>query len=164
MTNQSLTGLDFNQKYEKYRFVKLTNYLENHNGFQFQTGLNIDSVGWNDSGECEGGGIYFCEVGKLSRWLNYSRNSMIYYRLVTIPYDALVWVERDKFKANRIILGERHQISDLEEWNDLSYCMEAVRQNVCALEYVSEIAKFYLEVGENGAALQYVKNEVGLEY
>ena len=39
-----LTGKQFNEKYAGTKFVKLTNYSENHNNYKFKNGLNIDSV------------------------------------------------------------------------------------------------------------------------
>ncbi len=44
MMAKALTGRQFNEKYKGHTFVKLTNKSEIHNGFQFQTGLNIDRV------------------------------------------------------------------------------------------------------------------------
>ena len=94
-------------------------------------------------------------------WLNYGRNPMIYAKLVTIPDDALVWVELDKFKADRLILGERQKIANLEEWGDESYCLEAVRRNGKALKLVTkQTPEVCLEaVKKNSRALQYVKEQ-----
>jgi len=39
----TLTGIEFKQLYPNTLFYKLTNETENHNGFQFKTGLNIDT-------------------------------------------------------------------------------------------------------------------------
>lgn len=40
--NSVLTGEEFNKKYQGKSFVKLTNEEENHNGYQFRTGLNVE--------------------------------------------------------------------------------------------------------------------------
>ena len=129
MKSKLLSGKDFNQRYQTGKFVKLTNELENHNGYQFETGLNIDSIPFNPSGECRPGGIYFCLVEKIPMWLNYTDQPMIYVRWVSIPDDALVYIEEDKFKADRMILSERQKIDDFEEWKDLLYYSNAVKQN-----------------------------------
>ena len=161
MYNQVLTGQQLNQQYPEKVFVKLTNQLENHNGYQFQTGLNIDSIPFNPSGECQPGGIYFCLLEKIHIWLNYNDDQMIYARVVTIPDDALVWVEREKFKADRIILSERQKIVDLEQWKDPVFCLEAVKQDGLALQYVLEqTPELCLEaVKQHSWALQYVKEQ-----
>ncbi len=43
----------------KLRFFKLTTHNELHHGFQYTTGLNIDSLQFNPTGECSSGGLYF---------------------------------------------------------------------------------------------------------
>ena len=160
MSHTVLIGKRFNDLYT-HKLVKLTNGLENHNGYQFQTGLNVDSIPFNPKGECRAGGIYFCSFEKLPLWLDYDIKPMIYARLVTIPHDALVWVELDKFKADRLILGQRQKICDLEEWKDSSYCLEAVKQNGQVLEYVIQQTEelCLLAVKTNALALQYVKEQ-----
>jgi hypothetical protein len=56
-----ITGTQFNEQYKDYKFVKLTSETENHNGFQFQTGLNVDHIKFNPMEECSPGGIYFTD-------------------------------------------------------------------------------------------------------
>ena len=55
-------GGSFKKKYRK-TFVKLTNRDENHNNFQYKTGLNVDvnPMDWN---ECVPGGLYFTQISK----------------------------------------------------------------------------------------------------
>src|SRR5579871_2934235 len=98
------SGTEFNRKYAGKTFVKLTNERENHNGFQFRDGLNVDSLQFNPHGECRPGGIYFCLETELPRWLHYNEKTMVYCREVTIPNHAKVYDEGDKFKADRLIL------------------------------------------------------------
>ena len=161
MENKLLTGKDFNQHYQTNKFVKLTNELENHNNYQFKTGLNVDSIPFNPLGECQPGGIYFCSFKKIPMWLYYTNKPMVYVRLVTIPDDAFVWIEEDKFKADRMILSKRQKIADLEEWKDESYCLEAVKQHYMALQYVIEQTPelCLAAVRKNGCALGYVKQQ-----
>ena len=158
MSNQLLDGKTFNDCYREKQLIKLTNKLENHNGYQFQTGLNIDSNEFNPSGECQRGGIYFCLWEKLSMWLNYSRSPMFYARLVTIPDDAKVWIEKDKFKTDRLILGDRVKIGDLTVWNDSSYCLEACKFDGLVLQYIKNQTPemCLISVRQNFSALQYV--------
>ena len=161
MYNQVLTGQQCNQQYPEKLFVKLTNELENHNGYQFKTGLNIDPIPFNPCGTCQPGGIYFCLLEKIHIWLNYNGDPMIYCRLVTIPDDALVYVEENKFKADRMILSDRQKISDLEQWKDPVFCLEAVKQDNSVLKYVKEqTPELCLEaVRRNGWALEHVKQQ-----
>ena len=161
MTNQLLTGKQFNSFYHNQIFVKLTNQSENHHACHFQTGLNTDPMPFDPQGDCQPGGIYFCLMEKIPMWLNYSSQSMIYSRLVTIPDDAQVWVEKDKFKADKIILGERQEISDLAIWEDPEYCLRAVETNMYALEYVKQQTPdiCLAAVTNQAASLQFIKNQ-----
>lgn len=108
-----LSGAEFNEKYQDIQFVKLTNSMEYHNGFQFCDGLNEDSVPFNPHGYCRAGGIYFVNIDNAYEWTFYNAyvGRMKYMRMVIIPSDAQVWVEDCKFKANKIILGPRKLIS-----------------------------------------------------
>ena len=158
-----LTGTEFNEKYHLLceQFVKLTNDSENHNGFQFRTGLNVDPVPFNPRGKCQSGGIYFCEFSKFPRWLNYDNRPMYYMRSVRIPDDARVYEEKNKWKADRIILGERIPISELEIWNNSKDCSEAVKVNGYALKYIKDqtLELCAAAVKKNGDVLQYVRDQ-----
>ena len=163
MSNRVINGKQFNQKYQQNKFVKLTNEKENHHNYQFQTGSNVDSITFNPQGNCQPGGIYFCEISKLSLWLHYNPEigPMVFVRWVTIPNDAQIYIESDKFKADKIILGDRQQIADLQEWADPVYCSAAVRLNSHALQYVKEqTPELCLKaVKHDGCALKYVKEQ-----
>src|SRR5579872_1105985 len=101
-----ISGKQFNEKFD-IKFVKLTNRSENHHGLQFKTGLNIDFRKFHPEGHCKPGGIYFCEFSNLYNWLNYKSNDeMVYYRYVTIPDDANIYNEGNKFKADKLLLSE----------------------------------------------------------
>ena len=158
MCDTIFTGLEFNQHYSGKKFVKLTNELENHNGYQFQTGLNVDSIPFDPSGECSPGGIYFCLWEKMPMWLDYDTKPMVYVRLVRIPDDAWICIGADKFKADRLILGDRQKIGDLEEWKDPFYCLEAMKENGNALKWVAkQTAEVCLEaVKQDADSLRYV--------
>ena len=106
------TGIEFNQKYKDVKFVKLTNETENHNNYQFKTGLNIDTVKFRPEGTCKAGGIYFIRVANIVDWLSYNDKVMKYIRDVTVPDDAKVFDEGDKFKADKLVLSERRETSD----------------------------------------------------
>ena len=175
-----LSGREFNEKYQGKKFVKLTNESENHNGYQFLTGLNVDTVPFNPRGICQPGGIYFCEWDKLPMWIDYGSWIMVYARCVSIPEDAQVYEEGNKFKANKLMLGERQKIAELEIWKDMEYCMRAwdlgnvlvhfqtaeiclaaVKRKGSVLQDVKNpTEEMCLEaVKQNGYALQYVQNK-----
>lgn len=90
--------------------VKLTSADENHNGFVFHTGRNTDSVPFNPIGECTRGGMYFCKMKNAYNFFNYNSKRMVYFRYVTLPENARVYVERGKYKTDCFILSEREEI------------------------------------------------------
>src|SRR5579872_6702491 len=108
---QCITGKVFNHIYSDRCFVKLTNSYENHNGFQFTDGLNVDTNIFNPSGSCRKGGIYFTDIEEAGRWIMYGGSTMRYMRQVLVPDNAKVYIEENKFKADKIILSPRKIIS-----------------------------------------------------
>lgn len=92
------------------KFYKILDETECHNGLQYKTGLNIDPIPFNPSGDCEPGGIY------------YAREDILYFldygpwiREVTLPDDARTYLNPRlpvKWKADKVILGERRRIND----------------------------------------------------
>jgi hypothetical protein len=105
-----ITGKQFNEQYKDYKFVKFTNEIEKHNRFRFKTGLNFDHLEFNPVGQCRPGGIYFTDYNKRTMWLEYGGKKMHWTRNVTIPDRAQVYVENNKFKADKLILSERQLI------------------------------------------------------
>jgi hypothetical protein len=190
----NFNGKDFNDKYYGKIFIKLTNETEIHNNFQFQNGLNIDTVKFacND----DDGGIYFCEISYIGKWIWYSGKQMVYVRFVTIPDDAQVYVMNDKIKTDKMILSKKCTINDLDYWRDKNFvihavnynghclryiknklnrfsfdeieqiCLNAVKQNGYAIRYVvKQTYAICLEaVCQDGCVLQYVQKDTGLSY
>ena len=97
----AISGVEFKSKYPTTRFYKLTNETENHNGFQFNDGINIDTVSFNPTGKCSAGGIYFTERDNIGRWISYINVS--YIREIEIIDDSMVYIEEYKFKADKLI-------------------------------------------------------------
>lgn len=109
---KELSGEMFNKISIGINFVKLTNEMECHNNFQFEDGLNIDTIDFDPSGECKAGGIYFIDKTNAYLWTYYGIVSgmMKYMRDVIIPNDARIYIEENKFKADKIILKPRQNI------------------------------------------------------
>src|SRR5579872_5208649 len=163
-----MTGEEFNKTYPEAKLVKLTNDTEIHHGFQFNDGLNIDTKKFQPNGHCSPGGIYFIEECYIHNWIHYDTinetKTMVNIRKVTIPDDAIVYIEYDKLKADKIILGPKSEISrdiyikavnKISSWlrhvplhlRDEEICTEAVRQCRASLQYVPD--KLYEKVWMN---------------
>lgn len=151
-----LSGKEFNTTYPDTVFVKLTNEVECHNGFQFKDGLNIDTIPFFPFGDCNPGGIYFCTYDTIHNWIFYGITPMYWVRTMIIPDNAKVYIETGKFKADKIILGERKCI-----WEDVKICLTVMKINGYALQYVKnqteEICK--VAVSNHHNALQFVKEQ-----
>jgi hypothetical protein len=91
-------------------FYKVLNQFEEHNGFAYKTGLNVDIMSFNPRSSCTPGGLYFAREDILN-FLGYGP----WLREVTIPEDAKVYRDpanlETKWKADKIILGERRKIT-----------------------------------------------------
>ena len=158
----TLSGTEFNEKYPNTEFYKVLTNGCKHYGFTYQHGLNVDHIPFNPSGECSAGGLYFTELDKLGCWIH-APNSGSYIAKVSIPSNAYVYVEQNKFKADQFVLDLDNKvlIKDFYMWGNEAFCKLAVSQTGCALEYVKdqtdEICKIAVSIF--GYALQYVINQ-----
>lgn len=91
------------------KYYKITNFKENHKGVQYQTGLNVNIEPFRPYGNCNGGGIYFASKDILN-----FLNCGCWIREVILPDGEEFYTDDfnsiTKYKAHRIILGERRKI------------------------------------------------------
>jgi hypothetical protein len=160
MEGKVLSGREFNSIFKGRMFVKLTNDKEVHNGFKYETGLNVDNVPFNPTGECKAGGIYFCELEMVGVWLKYRGMQMVYLRNVDVPNEANVYVENYKYKADRLILGQRELICDVIGQQK---CMIAIEKGSLSLQHVDKQMQTeiicLLAVKRDGMSLKYVQEQ-----
>jgi hypothetical protein len=174
-----MSGEQFNEQYKNKTFVKLTRKNEIHNGFEFKTGLNIDFIEFNPTGQCKAGGLYFTDIDIMYKWLHYNDEYMEWMRFVTIPMDAQIYVEDSKFKCDKFILSEREEIAfkdNIQMMNAIkqSYmalryvkdqtpelCLYAIQQDCWALQFVKEQTDDLCKIAikKSGSALQFVNNQ-----
>ncbi len=150
-----ISGKEFKSQYPGLKYYKLTTDDENHNGYQFKDGLNIDTNPINTN-KCSQGGLYFTEGKKIYKWLSYNNKIMKYIREVEILDDSIICIEEDKYKTDKFVLKSRKIIFEDEE-----ICKLIVKEYGLALYYVKtqteEICK--LSVEKDGLALEYVKDQ-----
>ncbi len=79
-----------------------------HNGFQYKEGLNVDTVPFNPSGDCEPGGLYYTNEEHIFTFLEFG--SLI--ADVIVPEDAKVYKNGNKYKADKIILSNVRRVED----------------------------------------------------
>jgi len=102
-----VSGETFNNLYNGTRFYKILKSDLTHHNFRYKMGLNIDTVPFNPIYSCHRGGLYFCEESKVHLYIDLYGNNLAQ---ITIPNDARVYVEQDKFKADKLIIEEITQI------------------------------------------------------
>ena len=163
LIGKTISGKEFNDNFKDLsnRLIKLTNKTEIHNGFQFVSGENVDTIEFNPEGECKKGGIYFTDIDNFHIWLEYNDNVMKYCRRVVLPPDCKVYIEEDKFKADKIILGERVKIKDFEIWKDEDFCIRFLKnKGYTGIEYIrnpnEKVQLYAMEI--NAYAICYIKN------
>ena len=110
-------------------YFKITNPEENHQGLQYHDGLVEDILPFQKEGSCVPGGIYFSNETYICGFLNYGP----WIREITIPKDAKMVMDPSgwKWRANKVILGERRDLSKAETWKwmvekgvDIHYCYD----------------------------------------
>ena len=122
------SGKDFNELTKGKVFVRFNNKTEIHNKMTYKDGLNVDILPFSPSGTCSKGGMYFCEGIYFASYCD----EHVFLRFVTIPDDAQVYVESEKFKTDKFILSER---------------VEYTHKNICSLIYKED--QVYSFIKEN---------------
>ena len=118
----SFSGTEFNEKYPNTEFYKVLTTHCKHYDFIYQHGLNVDHIPFNPIGECSAGGLYFTELDKLGCWIH-APNSGSYIAKVSIPSNAYVYVEKNKFKADQFVLDLDNKvlIKDFYMWENAAF-------------------------------------------
>ncbi len=154
---QILTGRQFNEftAFHSHKWVRLTNEKECHNGFQYKTGLNVDTNPFDPDTDC-GDGLFFCLQEDCFRWAGDGK--MQHIRPVTIPDSETELVVVDfqlhKAKAHQFVLGERSN-----PWT-ANFCKQVVLRDACFLRCLplemrtQDLCK--LAVRQGGYACQYI--------
>lgn len=162
---------------ERYSLILLTNEMETVNGFKFQDGLNIWDKVFNPTSNFRLGGLCFIFKKDFLKWIKHNNELMVFYRQVTIPDDATVYIGIDEFKTNKIFLNIRKNVLTLNFALIKCYpellkyikqtektCLDAVRQNGLALQYINidnQTIQICLEaIAQNSHALKHVKNNI----
>lgn len=103
----------------RIKLYKIMHRRMNHYGFQYRIGLNVLVQPFNPDGNCLGGGLYFCKFENVIDWLHLYNNGIICE--VYIPKNALVCEQKNKYKADRIIIENPISIEEFIEIHNLEY-------------------------------------------
>ena len=98
------------------RFFKIINKDRNHNGFQYKLGLNELPQGeFARIGSCVAGGFYYTTFKHILEFINYGVDLFE----VTIPVDAQIRKDYNKFRSDKIILGNHYSLFDISTYKML---------------------------------------------
>jgi IMP cyclohydrolase len=164
-----ITGKQLNHLLNGMPLLKFMNDSDTHHGMHYVDGDNLDILPFNDSGECESGGLY---VTQLKDYYLYHHGYGKYARRVRISDTALIYVEQNKLKCDEIYLEDRMPKDELleilftEYLQDLLNCgrdiATVVKSNGDALQYIKNHMMtpeiIFEAVKQNGDALQYIKD------
>ncbi len=133
--------------YDKTYYM-VTNEKEDYYGMIYTTGLNQDHR-YNPKGESNIGGIYFSDIYFLPK--NMFLQNSTYIREVSIPEDARVYKETERYKSDKALLSERKELWTIDTINHL----ESLGMNIhcgddCILQYAAcrgmfDIVKYLME-------------------
>ena len=173
-----VSGKYFNEIYDGINFYKFLNNDLKHYGMIYKEGLNKDILPFTPTRDCTKGGLYFCEESCCYLfWQRYGTKLAV----IKIPDDAKVYVERDKFKSDKIIIEHIIEFKNVRDsfwvnilWKNglalqyikqqtLELCVIGINQNIDALQYINSEFQTYAfartAVQINGQALKYITNQ-----
>lgn len=118
-----LMGKKFKEKYGNKFYKFLSEDLIQYD-FKYSLGLNVDTNKFNPTGECSKGGLYFSDINNILSFYKFGPNIGI----IEIPDDSQVYIENNKFKANKIELK-----NILVNENEILKVLKYSHENGCRL-------------------------------
>lgn len=92
------------------KYFKILNKNITHNGYKFETSLNIDSLPWNPDPDCSPGGFYFTTAEYV--WDFIDHGSLL--AEIEVPQGIEISVGEHKRKAHQIIIKNIRELWDLD--------------------------------------------------
>lgn len=166
---EELSGKDFNKKYPNDKFIVLIDTF-NHDvltNIQLKLGVN-DMDYFNNNNDKKKkhiqkyDGYYIINIKYIHDYLDYKGSLVNRYRIVTVPDNAIVKQDGDKFVSDIIITQKLQHIKDLEYWNDDEFCKKVVTKYREKLKYVRNMTKeiCMLALQYDGNNIKYIKNPI----
>ncbi len=92
--------------------------MENHNGYQYQTGLNVLNRRFAHRGTCCAGGFYFTDSTSILNYLHFGSHLRVVELPLTHPKFKCV-ADGDKWRANMIVLKDKMNLNNLSTFDYL---------------------------------------------
>ena len=116
-----MNGKKFKQKYGT-KFYKFIRKDRTHRGYVYRLGLNVDTKPFYPFGTCTEGGLYFTDIRNIMEYYGYGS----YIGIITLPDDSQVYVEKNKFKADKLVVSEL-----LDNETSVLEVLKSSRENGC---------------------------------
>jgi len=140
-----------NNKDNQKIYFRLNNRYNLHRKFRYKNGLNFDTNQFNPSGNCSGGGLYFCELNKLHTYIKHGNAIRPVFVPKNIPfYHEEGSYRRDKYKAPILYLLPKIKLGTREALK--------LFQNGSSNDLV-EVNEFYMYLSDNIDDIEkYIQN------
>jgi hypothetical protein len=142
------------------QFYKLLAADLRHYDFIYHEGLNVDTMPFDPSGNCEPGGLYFTTFEYIPKW--YSHHWPLIAD-VALPDDARVYTEPcgTKWKADRLVLSNIRPLSEFLATLDETTLNRMITEDCMMLEHVKNQteALCLAAVQQDGGVLDMVQNQ-----
>ncbi len=153
-----LPGDTFKEMFGFFQFYKITAEGENEKNQPLVDGLNVIPLS-QKNGYCDGG-ITFNIQDNLFKGLNNYAVTYKYIREVEIPDDAMIFIDYNSFRSDKLILKERKDLSESDIWNDINFCKDIL---LCDHKYITFIKNPPHELldwllTKRPGALEYIDN------
>lgn len=97
------------------QYVKVLNEEAIHHGFKYRRGLNVLNVPFEKYGSCVPGGLYFTTLKHIHKFFDYGEFLVEVFLPTEDPEFCMIMdPDGDKFRANKIILGDKYSLSSPE--------------------------------------------------
>ncbi len=94
-------------------YFKIFNEADNHHGFQYKDGLNVDINDFQEKGLCVAGGLHFTDADNICEFLHYGK----YIREVEVPENETQVVKcENEWRAKSLFLHPRKDLREVDTW------------------------------------------------
>lgn len=129
MTGKIISGTKFLELYPNTKFYILTNKEERYNGYQCKNWFNESKFSLN----LTFGGFRIVEKNNIPYWIDPNTH---YIREVKVFNESKIFTGYNMFKADKLYLNKRIELSKCDFWNDIDFCTKAIKVNPPLSKYL----------------------------
>jgi hypothetical protein len=151
-------GKEFNEKYKDIKLVQLIKQVNDRYG-QRNEKVNPKSDWrkpiYNYGIQIHTESVY--DLNKLYKFIDYKAKHYIKY--VSVPEDAVIFIERDHFRVEKLVVIDKVKLRDIPLWEDKDFCINALYSDTAALKYIKDPSyeMYMIALNGDGLLLRYLK-------